>query len=142
MKIIVDTFTRSEWALHSEQAHLICFGTHKPAAWDRFDFTLVARTEETLLGYVTCREHDKETLYWQFGGAFPTAKGTIASWRTVEAMIDWCKKKYRRVSFLVENDNAPMLKMALKLNARIIGTRTFKGGVLLEHLIEFEGEGA
>lgn len=135
--ITVARFTKEEWKIYSEQAHSICFGKHKPAEWDRIDFALMAIAQAHPLGYMTCREVDAETLYWQFGGAFPGTKGTASSFRAYEAFFNYCGERYKRVTTLIENDNTAMLRMAMKVGFRVIGTRTFKGQVLLEHLMEF-----
>ncbi len=75
---VIDSKT---WALHSEDAHKIAFGKVKPASWDRIDFALLAVDDSEMpMGYITCREHDHETIYWQFGGAFPGTKGTCKTW--------------------------------------------------------------
>ena len=138
MTLSIDRFTRSEWAQWSEKAHLICFQERKPAEWDRIDFALVVKNEERLLGYVTCREIDHETLYWQFGGAFPGTKETALSYKVHLRLIEACKAHYKRIVFFVENTNTPMLKMALKSGFRIFGTRFHAGSVLVEHVLEFE----
>lgn len=136
--IKVERFSRAEWREFSENAHFVCFGKHKPAEWDRIDFALLVVDEEKPMGYVTCREIDAETLYWQFGGAFPGTRDTHRSFRGYQAFVDYCKPKYKRISTLIENDNLVMLKMAMKVGYRIIGVRSFKGSILLEHLLEFE----
>lgn len=128
---------KEEWAPMSEDAHRISFKENKPADWDRIDFALLGTKEGLLTGYVTCREHDAKTLYWQFGGAMPMAKDSITSFMTLQAFFDWSKTNYDRITCLVENTNTVMLKMAIKLGFRIVGIRTFKQTVLLEHLIEF-----
>lgn len=139
MKVFVDKFSSREWAEYSEQAHLICFSEIKPKEWDRIDFALVVRSEEKLMGYVTCREISADTVYWQFGGSFPDTKGTTKSWRCMNALVDFCREaKYKRITYLVENDNYAMLKMSMLMGFKIVGLRTFKDSVLLEHLREFE----
>lgn len=139
MKIEVDCLDAKEWASYSEQAHLICFAKHKPVSLERIDFALVARRGDQLLGYVTCRELDGESLYWQFGGAFPGTLSTSLSWLGYQALVEHCKPRYKRISTLIENNNLVMLKMAMKVGYRIIGLRNFKGTILLEHGLEFGG---
>lgn len=133
----VERFNPSEWREYSEQAHSACFGTFKPVQMDRIDFALVVRTEKDLLGYVTCKELDHETLYWQFGGAFPGTRFTTSSWKAFLALTQYCSDKYKRLTFRVENDNGAMLKFAAKSGFKIVGCRFFQGTVLLEHLLEF-----
>ena len=129
-----------EWKKnYSEQAHLIAFGKEKPASWDRIDYAmlLVDRRSNTPGGYITCREFDHETVYWQFGGAMPGTKGTLGSLACFDAALDWARRAYRRVTFVVENTNFAMLKLAMKRGFQIVGVRNFHGAVLLEHMKEF-----
>lgn len=138
--IEVIKFSAHDWKQYSEDAHKIAFSAHKPREWDRIDFALLVVTDEQPMGYVTCREHDAHTLYWQFGGAFPGTKDTILSFRAYQAFIDFCKPRYHRIVTLIENKNTVMLKMAMKVGFNIVGIRTFKGDILLEHLLEFSHE--
>lgn len=134
----VQVIQKDDWKELSEKAHLIVFNEAKDSSIDRIDFALATESPDgVLLNYVTCRELDKESLYWQYGGSFPSAKGTVLSYRAVKALLDYCKMHYKRVSFYVENTNSAMLKMAMKCGFLITGVRNYKGSILLEHLLEF-----
>lgn len=137
----VDVLSPQDWSNHSEQAHAIVFGEKLPREMQRIDFALVVREGEQLKGYVTCREFDSETVYWQYGGAFPGTKDTHSSWRCYQALAQHCRSKYKRIGTLIENDNQVMLKMAMKLGFKIQGVRTHfaptKTYILLEHVLEF-----
>lgn len=125
--------------LYSENAHLIAFDKHKPSHMERIDFALIAGTKDVALGYVTVREFDSETIYWQYGGAFPGTRGTHMSWKGYKALSEWCKAfGYKRITTLIENQNTVMLKMAMQVGFRIIGCRTFgdPAKIYLEHLLE------
>jgi RimJ/RimL family protein N-acetyltransferase len=136
--MIIDRLDPKSWQKLSENAHLICFNKHKPADWDRIDFALLAKTPENeLAGYITCREHDAHTVYWQFGGTFPGARSTSLSFRAYQEGVAWCKSRYKRISTLIENDNVVMLKMAMAVGFRAVGIRFFNQTVLLEMLLEF-----
>lgn len=132
MKIEVDQIPKKEWDLLSEKAHLITFNEKKPVDWDRIDFALIIRNGDDLMAYVTCRETNFETLYWQFGGAFPGTRSTSLSYACYREAIDWCRGKYKRITTLIENTNVVMLKMALKAGFLVVGTKVFNGHVLLE----------
>lgn len=138
MLAFVDCLTPEEWKPLSENAHLVVFGTSKSAALERIDFALIAKTEKQMLGYVTCREVDAETVRWQYGGSFPGTKGTVLSTQAMEALLLWCSAHYKRLGFMVENTNYAMLKMAIRYGFRIIGARAYDGSVMLEHVVEFE----
>jgi RimJ/RimL family protein N-acetyltransferase len=121
----------------SENAHLIAFGKHKPAHLERIDFALIGAEGDTAGGYVTVREHDAESVYISYGGAFPPAMGSPLSLRGCLAFVKWFKDfGYKRATCLVANDNVPMLKMALAVGFRTIGVRLFNGKIYVEHLLE------
>ena len=123
----------------SENAHLAVFGEIKPKELDRIDFALLAIKDDRPVSYMTCREFDKESIYWQYGGTVDSFKDTIWSFKSYTMFTEWHKKHYKRALTYIENDNTVMLKMAQKVGFRIIGVRNFKGSVLLEHLNEFGG---
>lgn len=129
-----------DWIILSENAHSAVFGTYKPKEWDRIDYALLALRDEEVLGYVTCREFDSQTLYWQFGGMLPHLRNTITSFQCYLAFRDWTKNKYERVVTYIENTNMVMLKMAMKIGYLITGIRNFQGSILLEHTLEFKKE--
>jgi predicted regulator of Ras-like GTPase activity (Roadblock/LC7/MglB family) len=128
----------AEWQQYSEQAHLICFNEHRAADMNRIDFALVADLDGVPQAYMTCREVDSETVYMQYGGAFPSAKGSIKSFRGYEAMLKWLASNYKYGTTLIENTNTAMLRFAMQAGLRIIGVRNFKQSILLEHFAEFE----
>ena len=134
------TLTPEQWKPHAELAHQIVFGKQKPAHWDRLDYVLVTENDEGVpLCYVTCQERDSESLYWQYGGSFPGAKGTIITWGSLQVFIGYTQERYKRLAMLIENTNTPMLRLAMKAGLRIVGIRSFKEHILLEHGLEFGG---
>ena len=141
MNFSMKILSAEQWNTLSEKAHLVTFGEIRPASKERIDFALIAvDPDETLLGYVTMHELDSETIYWQFGGAFPSMKGTIHTFACYKSALKWCQGKYKRVSTLIKNDNVTMLKFALKAGFRVTGLKYFNGNVLLEHTINLQGE--
>ncbi len=138
MILQVEELDQDKWAYLSENAHKIAFGKMKPAHTERIDYALIVRTTSRgLLGYITCREHDSETVYWQFGGAFPGTKSTSLSFKAYAKCAEFCKERYKRITTVIQNDNIVMLKFAMKLGFRVVGVRTFQGNILLELLLEF-----
>lgn len=104
---------------------------------DRIDYALVCVNGRGIpMAYQTCKELDAESVYIQYGGAFPS-NSPINRVETFRLFLEWYSKKYKRVSFLVENTNRAMLKLALKFDFLIIGVRVFKNYILLEHGLEF-----
>ncbi len=123
------------WAAYSENAHLAVFDEKRPSEFNRIDFALLVVENENPLGFVTVRELDEKSIYWQFGGVFKTAKDTHKSFQVYKQGIDYCVNQgYENISTLVESENIVMLKFAFKLNFRIIGVRIFKNKVYCELL--------
>jgi hypothetical protein len=141
VNIEIEKLSSSDWKALAADAHKVVFEEIRPAYMDRIDYALLAvnRNSNVPLCYVTVRELDNESVYWQFGGAFPSAKDSIVAFRAYQAGLRWTKDRYERVTTLVENQNVRYLKMAMAMGFRIIGVRTFKGQVLCELLLEFGG---
>jgi hypothetical protein len=127
-----------EWKAFGTEAHLICFNEHFPAEQNRIDFALLVHENNVPLAYGTCREFDAHTVYFQFGGAFPSAKNTVKSFKAYLKILEAASSHYKRATTLIENTNIPMLKFAMKAGFLITGVRNFKGSILLEHLLEWE----
>lgn len=129
---------KEEWVQICEAAHLAMFNMKRTGEMERIDYALLVEESGKLCGYLTARELDAESVYWQFGGAFP---GTHSTTKVVEVygrLIDWTEARYKRITTLVENTNVRYLKLAMHFGFRIIGCRTFKGTVLVELLNEFD----
>lgn len=137
MKIVKVTEDAWRWSF-SEAAHKAVFGKLKAADRDRIDFAYLFVKPETdkPIGYVTCRETDSETLYWQYGGILEAYRNSVVGLRVVKAALDHCLGEYQRVHCLIENDNRSMLGLALKAGMKITGLRTYGTSVLLEHVKE------
>lgn len=140
MNIQIMKISAMDWKVHfSENAHLISFVEKRPASMDRIDYALLAvEPEKNALGFATIRELDAESAYIQYGGPFPTIKSTINIYKVYQKFLDLMQGQYKRLTCLVENDNLPYLKLAMKCGFRIIGVRTFKGSILVELLKEFD----
>ncbi len=129
-----------QWSVFSEDAHRSCFSEFRPAYTDRIDYALLAHDPATrgIMGYVTVRELDHESAYWQYGGAFPTIEKSAHVFKVYLHFIEHMRQRYKRVTTLVENSNVSYLKLAMKAGFRIIGVRMFKGVILVELLLDFE----
>lgn len=137
-KIEVKKLSPSEWAILSRNAHLLVFNEVRESDMDRISFALMCEEDGLPLAYATIRELDKESVYWQYGGSFPSAKNTVKSVTCYRKVAEWCKDAgYKRVTTYVENTNTTMLKMALSVGFKAIGIRNFKQTILLELLLEY-----
>ncbi len=127
---------RFEWVAYcSEAAHEAAFGTVKKAESERLDFALLAVKNEIPMGYITCREHDDKTVYWQFGAAFPGTKGTAGTYKIYSAAVEHCLKRYDRILTYIGNTNTAMLRLAMQVGFRVTGVRNYDGEILVEHTI-------
>lgn len=140
--ITVRALTREEWEKMAEDAHLLCFNEHRPSYLDRIDYALVNVTDkEEILNYCTVKELDSESVYWQFGGAFPNSKGSVHSARSYARNIEWTfKQGYKRITTYAKNTNSDMLRVQLKCGFIPIGMRTVQGEVYVEMLLEARSE--
>jgi RimJ/RimL family protein N-acetyltransferase len=134
-KLEIIYYPAESWRNYAEAAHLAVFSEARPSALNRIDFALVVGRDATPLGYVTCRELDAESLYWQFGGAFPPASKSPVVLPCYRLFVEWCTGKYKRVTTLVASSNVTYLKLAMKIGFRIIGCRTVSGEVYVELLL-------
>ena len=130
------------WNEYAEMAHLIVFNENRPAELNRIDFAMITDIDATPQCYMTCRELDSESVYMQYGGAFPSCKGTTKSFTSYEMFVTELAQKYKRATTLISNQNIPMLKFAMKIGLRVIGIRIFKNEVFLELMVEFGGHDA
>lgn len=134
--IKVRVLPKQEWDKYAEQAHLICFGETRHKEFNRYDFAIIAESETgTPLAYSTIRENDAESAYMQYGGAFPSSKGTPLSYKGYVELVNHLKDRYKNINTLIENKNTPMLKFAMSVGFEIVGIRNFKNEIYLEHLI-------
>lgn len=128
-------FSASEWKEFSEKAHLIVFDQKRNPQMDRIDYALVVSEGDSLQGYLTAREFDSESVYWQYGGSFPTTKKNLRAFYCYQKCIDWTKEQgYKRITTLIENENVNYIKLAMKFGFRAIGIRMFEGNILIEFL--------
>lgn len=137
--MIVARLSPKEWQKYAEDAHLIVFNEKRPETMNRIDFAMITSIDGVIQTYMTAREMDDESVYMQYGGSFPSAIGTIKSFRSYEMILCELSQRYKRVTTLIENENTSMLKFAMRIGLRIIGIRNFQGKIYLEHLIEFGG---
>jgi len=139
MQLEVRRFDGKEWANYAADAHVICFNKTRPSSLNRTDFALMFVKDGEPQGYMSCHEMDAETVYMQFGGAFPSSSGTAIVFTGYTAMVRELGKTYKRATTAIENTNQAMLRLAMKAGLLIVGTRNFKGKILVEHAIEFGG---
>lgn len=132
-------YSSSEWREFAETAHATCFGEIRPASMNRIDFAMLAVKDETPAGYITVREFDEESVYWNYGGVFPGVKNTTTAFLVYELGIQKCLEMgYKRITTLIENSNIVMLKMAMKIGFRIIGIRNFDSKIFCELLLNLK----
>lgn len=134
---------RDDWkTFFAEEAHKLVFSEKRSPELDRIDFAILLVDKDDLpAAFVTCREQDEESLYMQYGGAMPLNKKTFGVHRGYEQMLEFVQKnpRYKRITTRINNENIAMLRLAMGVGFRVVGTTTFNGEVLLELLLEFNG---
>ena len=135
---LVRRISAEDWkAGIGEDAHAIAFQKRLTPDMERLDYALLCIEPKTNspVGYVTVRELNEDSVYWRFGGAFPILS-KVSVLNAFCELINWSEDKgIKRISFLVENNNKPMLKLAMASGFKIIGIRNYNG-IFLEHLLE------
>lgn len=141
MNIDIKELTKAQWKEISYNAHKATFNAESDPEKERIDFALLAidTRHNSIIGYVTCRESDADTVYWQYGGSLPSSRASVHILKAYQLMINYCGLKYKRMTTLIENTNKAMLKMAAHVGLIITGVRTYNGKVLLEHEFKFGG---
>jgi hypothetical protein len=133
MRLKIEICERESWRSVSEDAHRAVFGREKSAERDRFDYVLLAVLDEKPFGYIMVREVDSAEVYWQFGGAFQWARNSIRIGSILDALISkQISLGSKVIGFRVEQDNFPMLKLALSRKFLICGIRTHGQKILVE----------
>ncbi len=86
-----------KWSIFSEDAHRACFSELRPAYTDRIDYALLAHDphDRGVLGYVTVRELDSESVYWQYGGAFQTIEKRSYVFTVYLKFVETMRGKYK-----------------------------------------------
>lgn len=132
MSYSIKALTADEWMEWSEAAHENVFSEARENSHNRADFALISLKIGEPTGFIQCKEIDSKTLYLQTGGAFKNFQGTSAVFGSYSALIDWCAENYERVITKVNNENVRMIRLAMSVGFRIIGSSAFKGKVTLE----------
>ncbi len=128
-----------EWKQISEDAFSLVFNEFRPFGMNRIDYALVAveTDSDEICGFITCKELDGETVYWQHGGALPKYQKRIEVYRVFLQFLEWSRNHgHTKILTYVKNDNTAMLKFYMSLEAKIIGVKYINGEIFLEHLIE------
>lgn len=131
--------TPEQWKENGEWAHAVCFNEFRDKELDRISFAMLVVDEKKPVSYCTVRELDRDSVYWQYGGAFPGTITTIGSFKSYMMMVNKIKEMgYKRISTYVENTNTVMIKMCIKAGYVIVGTRYYDGHIYVDFLNEFE----
>ena len=137
----VEKYSAIEWSTMGEWAHRYCFNEIRPSQMNRIDYALLAVKDGVPQAYLTARELDSESVYWQYGGALKSSEKSVNVLKAYQSFIETTKQSgMKRITTLIQNTNLPMLKMAMHCGFRIIGVRLFNNEIFCELLNEFAGE--
>ena len=138
MKYELERYTPEEWRDISVEVHRLIFSENRNPDLDRIDYAVIVGCDNEALGYVTCREFDSKTVYWQYGGVVPNFRGMPRAVGGFDELVRYARgQNYERIMTYVENVNVGYMKLLLSRGFLIIGTRLFKGGVFVEFVKEF-----
>jgi len=127
----IHRLTLDEWNKMSENAHFICFREKRDPSMNTFDFALFVEDNDKPMSYATCIEMDKESVYMQHGGAFPSIAGTALSYRSYHVILKRLAETYKRASTRIQNTNTPMLKMAIRAGFLINGVDVLENEIFV-----------
>ena len=142
-RYLIKKISPQDWAAgFSNNVHVTVFGKYRPGYMDRISYALllIDTEKDAPIGYLTARELDNESVYWQYGGGIKPHFQPAIVLTGYKRLIAWHSDRYKRITTYVKNDNIEYLRIALKCGFRVIGTRTFKGEILLELLKSFDEE--
>jgi hypothetical protein len=139
--VIVHALRPDEWAEVSESTHLVAFNEKRDPSLNRVDFALMATDGDDPVAYMTCYEHDAETVYIQHGGKLPDAGGSVKAFKAYMQMLGRLNEMgFKFGQTMIENTNTAMLRIAMKAGWLISGIRFFDGKILVEHAIQFKNK--
>jgi hypothetical protein len=132
--IEVKKLNPEEWSEFSKLAHAIVFEENRPAEMNRISFCYVTEEDSLPLCFVTVRELDNESLYFQYGGAFPSSIGTPKTKESLSKTLEQASSEgFKRVSWLVKNTNVAMQKLSFNVGFIPTGIRNFEGEIYVEY---------
>lgn len=127
-----------EWKQNfSENIHKVVFKEIRQAEREVISYALLVIKDEEVMGYVTVKQYDVDSVYWQFGGVIPKFRRSMTAVKGIELALEWQRERAKRILTYVENTNLPMLRMYLAYGFIIIGTRSYNNLVMCDMLKEF-----
>lgn len=132
----VEQVGRPEWNKLSTNALYVSFGKEFPADFNRIDYALICCDDENIYSFATVIELNAEAVYMQHGGAMPNIQGTIQVKRCYNAVINWLKLRYKKISTRILNTNLAMLKLAMSEGLRVVGCDFSDGEIFLNLNLE------
>lgn len=129
--------TKDEWKSYSKAAHQLAFNERWDEDMERIDYAMLLVNDSEPVAYVTLKVTGENSVYVQYGGAFPNIKGTFLTYKAFAKMIHDLQKIYKKITTLVENNNWGMLKYYWSTKFKVTGLRYFKNSIFLE--LTFEG---
>lgn len=130
----VEKLSKEQWDILSYDAHVAVFKEKRPVQSNRIDYALLCTDDyKKIQGFVTIREIDHESVYWQYGGTLEQFRSTPVTFKGYCLFAERCfEEGASSISTLVENSNTPMLKLALKIGFLVIGTKAHEGKIYLD----------
>ena len=134
----IEKVSADQWKKLSGFAHAAVFGKQKDPLAERISYAWLILENDKPAAYITVLELDSETVYWQFGGAFPWAWNSRTVTKSYDLALSAQGAISRCIATRIENNNFAMLKLALSRKFLPIGIRNYQGSVLLELVKEID----
>jgi len=136
---MIKVISPETWKECSEKVHSIVHQTHRHPEFERIDYVLVSNDNTDTYGYITVKEWDKDSVYWDFGGSIPTAS-SVKVYNALMEAINFTFEKHKKITMHTYNENIPMLKLAMKAGFRIIGIKSIENNIFCELELEKKGD--
>lgn len=131
MNLFLNKLDPEEWKKMSPLAHQISFGRDRDPEMDRIDYVLLVNNDREPCCYATIIELDKESVYMQHGGSFPSVAKGVYTVKGYFMFLNWLKERYETISTRILNTNIAMLKLAFAAGLIVNGMDMSEGYIFL-----------
>jgi hypothetical protein len=122
----LDFYNREDFFSKVNSFYQPIFKSENNAQALRFDFAITAKENDNEYGFLTGYAKSYNTCYIGLGGVFDANRGRgFSTLKVLKEIIELLLKQYTFIEFEVKNDNKQMLKLAIAINAKIIGINCY-----------------
>lgn len=134
---MIRVITPNNWKLMAQDVHACVHGTLRDPNMDRVDFVLLGVDDkDEMAGYITVKVFDDASVYFGWGGMFPSYKGTTKTYHIYKEAILFIFTQFKRINTYIRNTNVAMLKLAMKVGFLITGIKVIDNIIYCDLLLE------